>query len=325
MNTKDMYPMLGGGPALKLSDFTALYHRVMVRVRGAEGSASGIDVSDNLKDSELGFDEHPPCECCGSAENHPVLTAMDGNRVVQCSSCGLWFTSPRVSENRWIHWLHQDNSRNKEFTENRLRFGVALDRNIKYSFSFWWEIMKRQRQKQIKYLVKLHGGKVARLFDVGCGCGYFLKAAKDMGFEVGGNDLNRYAVNRIKELFKFDVHYGLLAELLESGLIPKNSYDIVYMNDYIEHSYHPKRDLTTAFGMLKENGIVYVTTFCIDSDRFEKLREKWDMLMWNHCYHFSSDTLKRLMEDAGFEIVDCHIDTARGMVEICGRKKNAQA
>lgn len=323
MIAKDVYPMLGGRFALKLSDVTALYHRLMVRVRGAEGSAAGIDVSDNQKDSELGFDEFPACELCGSKENHPVLTAMDGNRVVECSSCGLWFTSPRVTENSWIHWLRQDNSRNKEFTENRLRYGVALDRNIKYSFSFWWEIMKRKRQKQIKHLVKLHGGKVDRLFDVGCGCGYFLKAARDLGYDVGGNDLNRYAVDRIRELFKFDVHYGILGDLLEGGSIRKESCDIVYMNDYIEHSYHPKRDLMTAFGMLKDHGIVYVTTFCIDSERFEKLREKWDMLMWNHCYHFSSESLKKIMVDVGFDIVECRVDSVHGMVELCGRKKNS--
>jgi 2-polyprenyl-3-methyl-5-hydroxy-6-metoxy-1,4-benzoquinol methylase len=319
-NINKIYPMLDGGPIFRLSDFKALKHRVLLKIKRSEGNADTIDVSDNQKDSRFDFDEYPDCESCGMSGAKFVLKAIDGNRIVECENCGLWYTSPRVKESEWISWLQQDNERNREFTENRLQYGVALERNKRYSLSFWWRVTRKKRQQQLKKIFKLHGGKIDRLFDVGCGCGYLLKAAQDMGVYAAGNDLNRYAVDRMRELFGFDVYTGLIYDLLVRGDVKKDDFDIVYMNDYIEHSFHPKKDLKAAFEMLKKNGVAYLTTFCIDSERFDKLGEKWDMLMWNHCFHFTSETLKKIMQDVGFEIIMCNIHSSGGMVEICGRK-----
>jgi SAM-dependent methyltransferase len=217
-NINKIYPMLDGGPIFRLSDFKALKHRVLLKIKRSEGNADTIDVSDNQKDSRFDFDEYPDCESCGMSGAKFVLKAIDGNRIVECENFGLR-----------------------------------------------------------------------------CGCGYLLKAAQDMGVYAAGNDLNRYAVDRMRELFGFDVYTGLIYDLLVRGDVKKDDFDIVYMNDYIEHSFHPKKDLKAAFEMLKKNGVAYLTTFCIDSERFDKLGEKWDMLM-------------------------CNIHSSGGMVEICGRK-----
>ena len=163
-------------------------------------------------------------------------------------------------------------------------------------------------------------GGVERIFDVGCGCGYLLKAAKDMGMYASGNDLNGYAVGRMKDVLGLDVHSGVLYDLVQRGVVKTDYFDLVYMNDYIEHTYHPKLDIEAAFKMLRGDGVIYLQTFCVDSERFERLKEKWDMLMWNHCFHFSSVSLKKIAKDSGFEIVSCHVDGQAGMVEILARK-----
>lgn len=319
MNNK--YPMVDGGPLFSLYDFGVLLRRIKLKILNTHGNAQCIDISDNKKDAIMDFCEFPSCESCGASDHSEILIAVDGNRVVECAQCGLWYTSPRINESTWMQWLASDSKRNEEFTENRLKFGVALNRNIPYSFSFWWRVTRYQRQKQIKKLCKYHGGKPKRLFDVGCGSGYLLKAAYDMGIEVSGNDLNNYAVTRIRQLFGFNVHTGVVYELVENNKVERNSFDIVYMNDYIEHSYHPKKDIGAAAEMLANGGILYLHTFCVDSDIYKRLGNKWDMLMWNHCYHFSSTSLAKMVEDAGLHLIHCEVNKTQGMVEILGIKK----
>jgi 2-polyprenyl-3-methyl-5-hydroxy-6-metoxy-1,4-benzoquinol methylase len=170
--------------------------------------------------------------------------------------------------------------------------------------------------------VTLHGNSPVDIFDVGCGCGYLLKAAEDMGMCASGNDLNGYAVDRMRALFGFDVHLGVLYDLINQGSIKEGAFDIVYMNDYIEHSYHPMADIDATYKMLRNDGIVYLQTFCIDSDMFDRLGKEWDMLMWNHCFHFSTDSLSKMVEKAGFEVIEVSVDRDKVMVEICGRKNS---
>lgn len=313
------YPMADprGGPFFSLSDFVVLIRRVRARAVGGT-----LDIADNLKDRKLPFTEYPDCESCGSNLSQEVLTAMDGNRIVECSNCGLWYASPRVPEGEWHSWLTGEANRNIQVTENRLRHGFALDRNVPYSFSFWWRRRRKLNQRKIGELIEALGGTTRlRLHDVGCGVGFLLKAAQDLGLKCSGNDLNGYAVRRMRELFNLDVHLGTLPELFHSGVFEAGSYDIVTMDDFIEHSYHPLRDLETAFSMLRDGGIVSVRTFCVDSDPFRRMRGNWDMLMWNHTFQFSSNSLRKLVEQAGFDAAEVDVNSSEGTVRIIGRKR----
>jgi SAM-dependent methyltransferase len=307
---------LSGQPFFRPSDFAVLMRRIRARVSGG-----GLDIADNLKDKGLPFTDCPVCESCGSSLAKEVLTALDGNRVVECSNCGLWYSSPRPAEEEWQSWLMAEaTDRNIEFTENRLRHGVALARSLPLSFSFWWRYVRRRNQREIRKLIRMHGPGKLRLHDVGCGVGFLLKAAQDLGIQCSGNDLNGYAVSRMRELFGMDVHLGTLPGLFREGVLRANSYDLVTMDDFIEHSYHPLRDLTAAFSILREGGILSVQTFCVDSARFRRLKTRWDMLMWNHTFHFSSTSLRELIGQAGFNIVEVNVNSLRGTVWIMARK-----
>ncbi|MBA3015414.1 MAG: methyltransferase domain-containing protein [Proteobacteria bacterium] len=314
-----LYPMStpSGGPLISLTDFGVAFRRLRKRIFGQDE-----DISDNLKDRKLPFTEYPPCEGCGGRQNIEILLARDGNRIVECTDCGLWFTSPRVPEKLWNEWLLQsDGKRNIEFTENRLKYGAALSRNIQYSFSFWWRIRRLYYQKIIKKMMHIYGSKSRlELYDVGCGAGFLLKSALDLGVQVSGNDLNGYAVQKIRQVCAVEVYEGFLSQLIEKGAVRRNTYHLVTMNDFIEHSYHPLADLRAAYEIMREGGVLYVSTFCTDSTPFERLRGRWDMLLWNHTFHFSSQTLVRMITQAGFVIVRTHVEKSRGLVEVFAQK-----
>jgi len=314
------YPMQNGGPYFRITDLAVLWRRVIRKLARTQGDAQRVDISDNQNDRQFEFLEYPLCESCGENFSTEVLIATDGNRIVECRSCSLWYTSPRIIEEDWIGWLCAPNPRNEVVTENRLQHGIALSRNIPLSFSFWWRIIRYQNQRKLKKLIKLHGGSVKRVFDVGCGSGLFLKSAKDLGVDVSGNDLNNYAVEKMNTVLGVDAHLGQLEELISLGAINKDAYEIVHMNDFIEHSYHPKQDIEAAHEILKKDGLLYVRTFCVDSDKFNTLKEQWDMLMWNHCFHFTSNSLSNLITQSSFSILSCTIHESTGIIELIAKK-----
>jgi 2-polyprenyl-3-methyl-5-hydroxy-6-metoxy-1,4-benzoquinol methylase len=266
------------------------------------------------------FDEYPPCEMCGSEKNKDVLKAIDGCRIVECEQCGLWFTSPRINETKWVNWLKSpDTERNKILTENRIRYGVAMPKKVKLTRSGWF---KRHIREYVEVLERLEKPAQAplqdlRFHDVGCGVGYFLLACRREGIHnTSGNDLNEYAVQVMRERFNLDVHHGMLQEIsLEPG-----SYDIVTLHAYIEHSYHPLADLRCAYDLLKKNGIIYASTFHTDSQAYEKFGGQWDMFAWNHVFHFSSRTLEEMIKKAGFRILENNMVFERPVADIIAIK-----
>lgn len=247
------------------------------------------------------FDEYPSCDVCGEEKCREILIARDGNRIVECEGCGLWRTSPRIAEEKWLAWLRSEkNERNRVLTENRVRFGVALPHNVVIARSGWYRRSVRRYSKILDCLVAHCDGDVKRIHDVGCGVGLFLLYCKRRGLEVSGNDLNECAVRTMVERFGLKAYGCTLREVpIEEGML-----DAVTMGAYIEHSYHPYEDVVVARGLLRRGGALYISTFHVDSRHFDKLGRKWEMFEWNHVYHFSARTLTRMLERAGFELVE---------------------
>jgi SAM-dependent methyltransferase len=311
--------MISGGPWFRPSDLLVALRRVQQRLAPVRHQKA-LDVSQNISDHAVPFTEYPACEMCGAQSATQVLVARDGNRVVECSNCRLWFTSPRVPEPLWHEWLAaQDSERNRRVTENRLRYGVALDRNVAYAFSFWWRLRQRRYRALVRKLIAEHGGKPRRFFDVGCGVGFLLQCAQDLGLESAGNDLNGYAVSRMREALGLDVHPCLLSELKERPDF-LGRWDIVVMRDYIEHTYHPLLDLQTAHGLMAKGGVLYIHTFNVDSVMGRRCGADWDQHMWNHAFHFSSTSLPAMVVKAGFTVERVELEPNIGDITVFARK-----
>ena len=254
---------------------------------------------DQGRDRIAPFDEAVPCDVCGG-EPHPVLVAGDGSRIGECGGCGLWFTTPRIAEAAWMGHLASEAARNVEFTENRLRHGVALPANVKYSLPSWRRRRRRIHRAILGEIEAAHGGKVGWLHDVGCGVGHLLEDVRPAVSRVSGNDLNAYAVRAMRERLGLDVHAVPLSEVP----IPPESLDAVVMRDYLEHTYHPFADLVATRRLLRPGGVLWIETFHVDSDKFERLGAGWNMLSWNHTHHWSRPTLRNALVRAGLEPIE---------------------
>ena len=102
----------------------------------------------------------------------------------------------------------------------------------------------------------------------------------------------------MREDLGLDVYMGNIGDMP----FKDNSIDIIFMNDFIEHTYHPQDDLKAAARYLNSGGLLFLETFYLDSDRFEQLGTDWNMLTWPHIYHFSRTTLAQMVTNAGLTI-----------------------
>ncbi len=300
-----------------VSEFIQTVKAVFWRLLKKAGAVPSDDsLEDQSRDRIAHFDEHPSCAICSGQSVAEKLIAKDGNRIVECTECGLWFTSPRISESTWTDYLKSTTERSREFTENRLRYGVALSSNVKYTLPDWYENRIAKENVIIDQVEKHLGKKVESLHDVGCGVGYLLSAAQERGIEASGNDLNAYACQVMREKQGLTVFNDSLTDLDLS----LESLDAVIMHDYIEHTYHPLEDLRTAHGFLSPGGIVHITTFHVDCRTFDRLGKDWNMLFWNHTYHFSTKTLSKMVTEAGFTDLDVTTSYETDLIAMTARK-----
>lgn len=194
--------------------------------------------------------------------------------------------------------MNQDNLRNVRVTDNRLKYGVANETNIALMPPHWRRQLKKRNKKCIRSAIASASIPVNRLHDVGCGVGFLLVDARDMGLLVTGNDLNGYACKRMKTEFGLEVY----CESISNIPLQNQTIDVMIAKDYLEHTWTPYDDLVAMYNYLRPGGCLHVETFHINCRKYDELGPKWKMLGFNHVYHYSPDTLQALLEKAGFQI-----------------------
>lgn len=154
--------------------------------------------------------------------------------------------------------------------------------------------------------------KPGRLLDIGCSAGFFLKVARDQGWEAQGLELSPDTAALAEERYGLEVTVGTLQE----STFPANYFDVVTLWDALEHLDDPKKTLSIVNQILKPDGIVAIATPNIDG-LFPALSYKVANLLnyWphpeppRHLFQFSKKTLSRLLELTGFKVI--HIQDER--------------
>ncbi len=96
------------------------------------------------------------------------------------------------------------------------------------------------------------GGK--RLFEIGCGNGFFLAAARRRGWQVGGVEASRDNVREAKEKFGLELQAGLFEEHRADA----GTWDAVAMRDVLEHRFDPHAFLDKALALLRKGGLLLI-------------------------------------------------------------------
>jgi len=138
--------------------------------------------------------------------------------------------------------------------------------------------------------------QIVRVLDAGAGSGAFAACLRDSGFftEVVALDIADSCITACKKSGLLTMQ-GTLADL------QPETYDLITMNDLIEHVFSPRDLLLQCHQALTEDGFVVIATPNGDGFDFKILRERTgNITPPEHLNYFNPKSLSLLLTDCGF-------------------------
>lgn len=241
------------------------------------------------------------CPCCQSLVFEDVLTLQCGNidgsalypelRLKTCVSCGHVFNVLSPEEISGLSRYYDNEYAPVNFTS-------PINTGDRPGSS---DPLTTLRFSNLFSFIAPHVPRDAALIDVGCALGGFLQYLKNKGFNnLAGVDPTPAYVACAQAAGLVPIKQGVAENLP----YPDNSYDVIVIEQVLEHLVQPSLAFREAFRVLKKNGL-----FCIgvpDASRYAEYSffDFYWVLLREHIQHFSIQTLSLLAEAEGFTLID---------------------
>jgi 2-polyprenyl-3-methyl-5-hydroxy-6-metoxy-1,4-benzoquinol methylase len=227
-----------------------------------------------------------PCVLCGS-DRFQTIYLDNPSSIVECKDCQLVFFNPQPSP-AYLQGYYSSQIGYMSSIEENLRSFEAEPKSWQDTAN--WIFYKIYQHKPEE--------KGERLLDVGSAYGFFLMFAKKRGLDVLGLEIST-------ETSKYARQHGIEVQnvSLADAKLDDRSFDIVTMNNVLEHTLNPVTELEKAFSVLKPSGIIYIGVPNWDSLVSRVDGFHWKMKSWpNHLYYFTPETLERMLTKVGFTV-----------------------
>lgn len=223
------------------------------------------------------------CQLCAS-DRAESAASFNGFRYVRCRNCGLVYLNPRPSQ-EYLDGLYKQNE--TPLLDSRKD---RLQEEEVYLFRF---------SEKIKAINKLQCKK-GRILDIGSAWGFFLKTAKEDGWDTCGVELSRVEAQYSRERFNLNVFNGKLSE----ARFPSGGFDVITLWHVLEHMPDPISELSEIRRILNKDGLLAIEVpgeRMVKSDlvhgRFGPQNPPW------HLVYYNAATLRLLLKNAGFQIL----------------------
>ena len=145
-----------------------------------------------------------------------------------------------------------------------------------------------------------HTPRRMRLLEIGCGNGFFLEAARAVFPEVRGIEPSVAAVAQAPALVRGTIDVGLY----DQESYPPAHFDTVCAFQMLDHAPDPAALVEAAFLHLKPGGVVLIVVHDAGALSARLLGERSPIVDVEHTVLFDRRTLPRLLERAGFAVVE---------------------
>jgi SAM-dependent methyltransferase len=240
------------------------------------------------------------CELCGRDALEFLYQPERSTRSISvhlCKQCGLVQSLPRIDRDK----------RAPAAVSSGADWG-----NVRYGKGFRTKIMLETLGRHVDLNSDLS------LLDVGSNRGSFAKAFLDAtpNSQIVAVEPDERVVNSCAGLERTE----LVASRIENTALETERFDVVHTCHTIEHLAHPARVLADHWRVLKHNGILVLDAPNIALLGVEDVVEEW--FIDKHLYHFSARTLGRMIEAAGFEIIQQPDTSDRSNLLFVARKRD---
>lgn len=235
--------------------------------------------------------EKPDCPICNT-DNHlsplwqDVTTWEYSGKftVFECKKCGLAFQSPRAPFKHAISYYPSKGYWGRDVRRLKKTRGWKKERVNSYNF-LYKGILKRK--------------SAGAILDIGSGLGLFLSKFKELGWEVLGTDISKDVAKYSQKVFNVKVLTGDIVKLK----LPTKHFDVITMNNVLEHIYTPRKTLQKIHKLLKNNGILVIAVPNLEGLGRCLFGRNWFQIQpGRHLYYFSPKTITRLLKETGFEV-----------------------
>lgn len=213
---------------------------------------------------------HSNCILCQS-DNLKPLAGYEKAYLCQCQACGFVFSQQIPAQEELDSYYHNYGVNQYLSPITVKRYNELLDK---------FEAFR----------------KTNKILDVGCGIGYFLEEAKKRGWQVYGTELSEKSV-------EICIQKGIKTT---KGHLYKESFgtemfDVITSFEVIEHVNNPVDEITTMRHILRQGGLVYMTTPNFNSLLRYRLKSAYNIINYpEHLSYYTPKTLRRLFVSRGF-------------------------
>jgi len=264
------------------------------------------------------------CPVCGDSRSDRLYEGLT-DRVYRCApgewtlyrcrSCGIAYLNPRPTPDS-IGLAYQ-----KYFTHDatpdmqpsdlsplgflkiaikndylKFRFGVTLSPRLPfgvlvvYIMPYLW----LKLNQSVRHIVP--SSQNAKLLDIGCGNGAFIKLASSLGWNAQGMDPDPDAVTAARKAGSMVTQGGFP----HTGM-PDEQFDVVTLSQVIEHVHDPIIALREVHRILKPGGKIWIATPNLDGAGNHLFKCHWRGLEPpRHLVIFNGSSLKIACERSGF-------------------------
>lgn len=232
------------------------------------------------------------CNLCGSPSwDWEMLFPLNARQnLMRCNKCQLVFNSHQRTD-------FQDIYPDEYFDPNvHVKSGGGF-----FDYASLEKAIQKMYHSFYRFVIENtgEGNGTLRILDIGCSYGFFLKQFKNYGrFFTVGVELNKRAAGEAGK------HLDKVYSVPFEEFYDREPFDFMSFFELIEHVQDPKGMMLKVNSLLKPGGYVLIATPDVGGLFFKLLGRRWPAIHADvHNYYFSSETIRRLAGDTGFEVI----------------------
>jgi 2-polyprenyl-3-methyl-5-hydroxy-6-metoxy-1,4-benzoquinol methylase len=185
----------------------------------------------------------------------------------------------------------------------------------------YYDPRARRFESQLRLRWLLSTGRPDTLLEAGSAGGFFIEAANKSGIEACGVEISASAAGYARGTLGVEVRQGYFetSDFAEP-------FDVVCAFHVLEHVENPTEFLQAARDRLVPGGRLALEVPNISSAAAGRLGLAWPHIQPEyHRWHFTPESLRRLIKDCGFEVVKADTIFSRFYWQTWARRRNARS